>query len=145
MSGTAISLALCLILLTACSPSREKEPAREGEYGEYEIADSPVSSESFKIHTIEIRQMKFEPSVLNVHKGDKIVWVNNDFVEHDITEANTMAWASAKLPAGASWSMTVTKSELYYCNLHVVMRGKIVVDGADISMLGESSSITMCR
>jgi plastocyanin len=145
MSGTAISLGLYLILLVACSPQREKVPARDGEYGEYEIADSPPSPEKFKTHTIQITQMKFEPSVVDVHKGDKIVWVNSDFVEHDITEAITMAWASEKLPAGASWSMTVTKSELYYCNLHVVMKGKIVVDGADIAMLEESSGITMCK
>jgi plastocyanin len=111
---------------------------------EYEIADPPQSQEQV-VHTIEIKQMKFSPDTLNVRKGDKVIWVNNDIVEHDVTELSKKEWASSKLAAGASWSMIVTKSEDYYCNLHVVMRGKIVVEGDKTSSVVGASMIPICR
>ena len=33
-----------------------------------------------KVHTIEIKQMKFQPSELTVQKGDTVVWINQDIV-----------------------------------------------------------------
>lgn len=135
------------ILLTGCNPSEKKDTtsSEDGEYNDYE--KTPSESESSgepKVHTVEIAQMKFEPAVLNVRKGDKIIWINKDLVDHDITDQNK-TWASSKLPGGASWNMVVTKSEAYYCNLHVVMKGKIIVDGADIALLDAAPGITMCK
>ena len=132
-----------MFIVSACSTSKEKESGSEEPYDNYEIADPSADEQT--VHTIEIKQMLFEPAVINIRKGDKIVWVNKDFVEHDITEQSSKAWASSKLPAGAPWNMTVTKSELYYCTLHVVMKGKIVVDGNDIAMAEPEPVITMCR
>ena len=145
MLRTIITYLFTIILLTCCSPSKKKDIDNK-DYDEYEIADPSQTGpeKESKVHIIEIKQMKFEPEVLNVKKGDKIVWMNKDIVEHDVTE-QSKEWASSKLPTGVSWSMVVTKSEVYYCNLHVVMKGKVVVDGADISMLDFSSGITMCK
>lgn len=139
--------ALLLLLFACCSPSQKEEASDNDEYGEYEIADPrlPESAREPKTHVIEIIQMKFVPEVLNVKKGDKVVWVNKDLVEHDVTEQYRNAWASAKLPSGATWEMVFSKSESYYCNLHVVMKGKVVVDGADIALLDLASGITMCK
>ena len=136
---TVISIACCLLLLQ-CSPSGKKENNPD----EYEIAD-PQKSEEQAVHTIEIKQMKFSPETLNVRKGDKVIWVNADIVEHDVTELTKKEWASSKLATGASWSMIVTKSEDYYCNLHVVMRGKIIVEGDSPPNVVESSMIPICR
>jgi plastocyanin len=80
-----------------------------------------------KTYTVEISQMQFQPSELTVQKGDTVVWVNNDLVTHDVTEATRKAWASGPLPAGQSWRLPVTNSADYYCSIHVVMKGKIVV------------------
>lgn len=140
-----VYLVLCIFLLTNCSPSREKDNSREDAYDEYDIAKPEEPRHEGEIYTVEIKQMKFHPEVLKVHKGDKVIWVNKDIVEHDVTELTSKAWASSKMAAGASWSMIVTKSEAYYCNLHVVMRGNIIADGDDISMVAESSIITICR
>ena len=81
-----------------------------------------------KIHTIEIKQMKFVPAEITVHAGDKVVWVNHDILAHDVTEEAHKAWSSSIMPAGSSWSMIVTRSANYYCSIHVVMKGKIIVD-----------------
>lgn len=81
-----------------------------------------------KVHIVEIRQMKFNPAELKVHRGDKVVWVNHDILVHDITEEKSKAWTSAALPVGSSWGMVFTKSSTYYCSIHVVMKGTVIVE-----------------
>lgn len=82
-----------------------------------------------KAHTVEIKQMKFQPEFLNVQKGDTVVWINKDIGAHDVTEEPNKAWTSSAMPSGKSWSLVVTKSaDYYYCSIHVVMKGKLVVE-----------------
>ena len=71
--------------------------------------------------------MKFEPQEIKVHAGDRVVWINKDIMNHDVTEQSKKAWASSPLTTGQSWSRVVTQTADYYCNLHQVMKGKIVV------------------
>jgi len=79
-------------------------------------------------HTVEIAAMKFIPDMLHVHKGDTVAWVNNDMVTHDVTEEVNKLWTSKPLPAGNSWEMVINESASYYCSIHVVMKGMIVVE-----------------
>lgn len=81
-----------------------------------------------KVYTVEIRQMKFQPAELKVLKGDTVVFINRDFVTHDVTEESSKSWTSSSLPVGKSWSLVVAKSFNYYCSIHQVMKGKIVVE-----------------
>src|SRR6185295_1987074 len=80
-----------------------------------------------KIYTVEIKQMKFNPTELIVQKGDTVVWINNDIVAHDVTEESNKSWTSSLMPVGQSWSLVVTQSADYYCSIHVVMKGKLIV------------------
>lgn len=85
--------------------------------------DKPVP----RTHVVEIKEMKFQPAELVLNQGDSVVWINRDFVAHDVTEEPSRVWTSSVIPAGASWRMVVTKSADYFCSLHVVMKGKLVV------------------
>lgn len=78
-------------------------------------------------HTVEIRQMQFQPSELTVQKGDTVVFINNDMVEHDVTEEKNKTWSSSPLPVGKSYSLVVNQSADYYCTIHPVMKGKLLV------------------
>ena len=80
-----------------------------------------------KTYTVEIIQMTFRPAVLKVHKGDTVIFINKDIVAHDATEVNK-AWHSPPLATGESWKWVATKSADYYCSIHLVMKGKIIVD-----------------
>ena len=71
--------------------------------------------------------MNFHPQEITVHKGDTVVWKNNDLVAHCVTEQKTNAWASSKIPAGGSWQMAVDSGSNYFCAIHVVMKGAIIV------------------
>jgi len=80
-----------------------------------------------KVHTVEIKEMKFQPAELFVQKGDTVVWINKDIVAHDVTEESSKTWTSSLMPVGQSWSLVVTEGADYYCSIHVVMKGKLIV------------------
>lgn len=81
-----------------------------------------------KTYTVEIKDMKFVPESITVNKGDTIIWINKDIVPHDVTEEKQKVWTSSVIPADGSWKMAVTEAADYYCSIHVVMKGKIVLN-----------------
>lgn len=81
-----------------------------------------------QVHYVFIKEMLFQPSEITVMKGDTIQWFNNDIVAHNVRELKSNAWTSPTLASGDSWKMVVTKSEEYYCSIHVVMKGRIIIN-----------------
>jgi plastocyanin len=79
------------------------------------------------VDTVLIKDMKFVPAVIKVHKGDMIIWFNQDMVGHCVTEEKHNAWTSSTIAAGDSWGMKAEISADYYCAIHKVMKGKIIV------------------
>ncbi|WP_276500206.1 plastocyanin/azurin family copper-binding protein [Terrimonas pollutisoli] len=119
MLKETVCLAMLLFLLEACSSPAEK------------IKAEPVKTvEETKptMHAVEIIQMKFYPAELKVKKGDKVVFVNHDLVTHDVTEESKKAWSSSPLATDQTWILEVIESVNYYCSIHPVMKGSIVVE-----------------
>jgi plastocyanin len=81
-----------------------------------------------KKYTVEIKQMQFMPAELTVQKGDTVVFVNKDFLVHNVTEETNKAWASDSLSTDDSFSKVIMESANYYCSLHPVMKGKLIVE-----------------
>ena len=107
---------LCFILfLNGCNSSPEKAAVHE------------KAAVVHKVYKVEIKQMQFQPPELTVQKGDTVVWTNNDIVAHDVTSLGGKLWTSGPLAPGKSWSLVATESTDYYCSIHVVMKGKLVV------------------
>ena len=80
-----------------------------------------------KTHMVQIVRMQFVPAVLSVHKGDSVVFLNKDLVNHNATESTAGKWQSPTLRPGDSWRMVVTGSADYYCTFHPGMKGKLEV------------------
>lgn len=80
-----------------------------------------------KTYTVEIRQMKFMPAELVVERGDTVVFINHDFLTHDVTEQSQKAWTSTPLPPHSSWTLVVTGTSDYYCTIHPVMKGRLLL------------------
>jgi plastocyanin len=80
-------------------------------------------------HVVEIRGMAFHPDSVTVRVGDTVVWVNQDIVPHTATAKS--GWDTGQLANGATGTYVVQKSgvESYFCRLHPVMVGWIVVRG----------------
>jgi plastocyanin len=102
-------LILCMVLiLNGCSTPSEK----------------PVP----KTHLVEIKAMQFQPSQLVVQKGDTVIFTNKDIVVHDVTEEKNKSWTSLPLSTDQSYSMVVNESADYYCSIHPVMKGKLLME-----------------
>ena len=85
------------------------------------------SAKNAKAYTVEIKQMKFGPAELVLQKGDTVRFINHDLMPHDVTEVSRKAWTSTPIPVDSSWSLVVAETADYYCSIHPVMKGKILI------------------
>jgi plastocyanin len=109
-------LVSCLFLLNSCSSAPEKT-----------TQGTTIKATPYEVHTVEIKDMKFVPDSIIVKKGDEVVFINRDIVTHCVTEEVGKAWTSSALASGESYLLVVTESSKYYCAIHKVMKGKIIV------------------
>ena len=90
-------------------------------------ADPAVEANSkMQTQVVTIENMKFNPATITINKGDKVTFINKDIVAHNATETDN-AWASPMLANGQSWTFSPDKTSDYYCTVHIVMKGKIIV------------------
>jgi plastocyanin len=83
---------------------------------------------------VEIRNMKFNPVTLTIAAGTKVIWVNEDNSPHTVTDKGKV-FRSAALDTKDSFSYTFEAPGefTYYCTIHPMMVGKIVVKPAGSS------------
>jgi len=123
--------------MISCSDSKKKVEKEEyPDFSEQDKKTTPSSTDAStpelknteSFHIVEIRQMKFVPDELLLHAGDTVLWINKDMTDHDVTEEIKKSWSSSKLSMGQSWQKVIKKSDDYYCSIHVVMKGKLIVE-----------------
>jgi len=76
---------------------------------------------------VKITNLAFMPASIDVHAGDTVEWVNEDFIDHTATETSG-DWDVA-IPAEKSAQLTVTRAGTfsYYCRVHPGMTGTVHV------------------
>lgn len=129
----SVGLLACLLFVVGCD-NTQKEPANAPIVNENAADSSKVDSPTINNtpqpgeHTfiVDISKMKFNPEQLSVHKGDTVVWVNNDLTNHCVTDTGKV-WTSSTIEPGKFWKKVMTKSADYFCAIHVVMKGKVAV------------------
>lgn len=119
--GARSFLILSLAISFGCASPSENPVIDKGE------AEDKVESKAIT-HEVVISKMNFSPETISIKKGDTVIFNNQDPVAHDITEEKTKAWTSSKLEPGQTWSLVVSESADYYCSLHQVMKGRILVE-----------------
>ena len=113
-----IFILICFLMLSSCNAG----PASNNQ------AKTTVPAvPKYQVYTVEIKNMKFVPDSLVVKKGDEIVFVNRDIVDHCVTEEKNNSWTSGKLHSDGSYLLVAKESTIYYCAIHQVMKGKIIV------------------
>lgn len=119
-----------LVFLFACNNPQEKPtsaPEKPIDTTSKSATDNPVSPvQNTHTHIIEISRMQFNPAELTVPAGDTVVWINNDLTNHCITEVNK-TWTSGSLEPTKSFKKVIYKNSDYFCAIHIVMKGKIMV------------------
>jgi plastocyanin len=76
-----------------------------------------------------MRAIQYAPRRLTVHVGQRITWVNEDAVQHDVQSTSGERIASPLFGKGKSFSFTPTQAGTiaYVCSVHPGMDGTIVV------------------
>ena len=93
------------------------------------LAAAPPADPAPHRHVIEIQGMKFHPEMLEVQRGDTVVWINRDIVPHTATSTRKAGWNTGPLPQGDSGRYVARHrgEDPYFCQLHPVMLGKLIV------------------
>lgn len=123
--GISLCVWFSIFLMGSCNTSQRKD----NNHKKSNVAGTSVADQKTPhTDTVLIKDMKFQPEEIKVHRSDTVVWMNKDMVDHCVTEVKSKAWTSGSIPSGASWKLAVTQSSDYYCAIHQVMKGKIVME-----------------
>lgn len=78
---------------------------------------------------VEIRNFAFAPNTMTVAVGTRVVWTNRDEEPHVITSAGRQFASSPALDTSDTYAVTFSKpgTYAYYCSIHPVMVGTIIV------------------
>jgi len=78
--------------------------------------------------SVVIENMQFTPPTLQVRRGERIVWTNQDLVPHTVT-ARDGSFDSHAIAPGASWSLVAVHAGAvdYACVYHPAMVAHLVV------------------
>jgi plastocyanin len=120
-----VAYSMFLVILVCHCSGAPKKAAEAGSANKPAVTSGNANKP--QVYTVLIGDMKFQPDQIAVSKGDTIIWKNNDLVAHNVTEFPDNKWTSSEIPVGESWRMAITESSDYYCSIHPVMKGKIVV------------------
>lgn len=92
-------------------------------------APSPRGAPVPRRHVVEIRGMAFHPEVLEVRRGDTVVWINRDIVPHTATSSRPSGWNTGPIQQGDSGRFIPRRSGKlpYFCQLHPIMLGRLIV------------------
>ena len=80
---------------------------------------------------VEIKNMHFTPDTLTIVAGTTVTWKNDDSSPHTVTDKSRV-FRSAGLDTGDTFSYTFASPGefTYFCTIHPMMVGKIVVKPA---------------
>jgi plastocyanin len=103
--------------------------ALAGILGLRQSPDRPPAPGPARRHVVEMRGMGFHPRELEMRRGDTVVWINRDVVPHTATSIRKGGWSTGLLVEEQSGRYVTRRpgEEEYFCELHPVMRGKLIV------------------
>ena len=93
---------------------------------------SQVVTVSGKNAQVSVKNLAFDPPVIEVQTGTTVTWSNEDSVAHTIT-ATGGAFDSGKQEPGKNFGYTFNTAGTYdyACTIHPQMKGKVIVTGTN--------------
>ena len=80
VSGKSLCLFFLVLFFISCNTS-----------------DKKTAKNTPSVDTVVIKQMQFFPAELHVNIGDTVIWINNDIVDHNVTEEKTRHFIRIRL------------------------------------------------
>lgn len=108
------------VLLAGC----QNKPKQTGQ------AQSPekVQQRIPQTDTVRIVRMKFVPDTVSIQLGDTLVFINKGIVMHNVVQYPDQKWKSPLLHSGDVWKYVPEKEGRYFCSIHKVMKGYIIIE-----------------
>jgi plastocyanin len=78
---------------------------------------------------VSMKDIKFNPSTVNVKVGDTVTWTNDDSVGHDVTSDTFKSGGAGGIGGGQTFDHKFAKAGTfkYECTVHPGMTGTVVV------------------
>jgi len=91
-------------------------------------AHGPAAAQA-AANEVSIDNFAFNPKVVTIAAGSKLTWRNRDDVPHKIQSTNNRFVASPLMDTKAVYTLSFPESGEYpyFCSVHPVMQGKVVV------------------
>ncbi len=127
----ALSLATAATLLFVACGGTSPAPVHPGPTTQVQPSPTP-SLTPVAVVNVNILQKDgkyvFDPAMLTVRVGTQVVWTNNSDAIHTVT-SDTGVFNTDNLAAQQTYSVIFTKpgTYSYYCNIHLYMKGTIIV------------------
>jgi plastocyanin len=118
----ALLLPLALLAFAGCGSSNNSSTDTGS-------ASTPAASSSGGEVTINMQNIQFNPKSQTVKVGQKVTWVNEDSVDHNVKSESGESISSSDFGQGQKFSFTPKKAgEIkYQCTLHPGMEGTLTV------------------
>jgi plastocyanin len=90
---------------------------------------TPSSSASGGGVEVKLQDIQFSPKETTVKVGQKVTWVNDDSIDHDVTADSGADFKSDTFGNGGTFEFTPEKAGTirYQCTLHPGMTGTLTV------------------
>ena len=90
---------------------------------------APAPSASGGGGSVTMKDIKFNPSTVNVKVGDTVTWTNDDSVGHDVTGDGFKSGSAGGIGGGTTFKHKFDKAGTfkYQCTVHPGMTGEVVV------------------
>jgi plastocyanin len=129
MTSRRIVLGLCVVLALAVAISA---CGGDDDSGGGSTATSTASSSAGGAVEIKMQNIQFAPKDTTVKVGQKITWVNEDSVDHDVAADSGADFKSDAFGKGGTFEFTPDKAGTikYECTLHPGMTATLTVSGS---------------
>jgi plastocyanin len=92
-------------------------------------SSAPASSSGGGEVEIKLQNIAFDPKDVSVKVGQKVKWVNEDSVDHNVVANSGASFKSKNFGNGGSFEFTADKAGTikYVCTIHPGMTGTLTV------------------
>jgi plastocyanin len=124
-------LVTALALVAAGCGSSKKSGGSSTTTSSSSSSSAPSSSGGGGAVSIKMQNIAFSPKDVTVKVGQKVTWVNDDTVSHNVTANSGASFKSSDFGKGGTFSFTPTKAGTikYVCTIHPGMTATLTVTG----------------
>lgn len=125
-------LAAAALAATGCGGSDDKSSSdRPAALTQAPAGTKTAATESGGTVNIDMKNIRFAPASQTVSVGQKVVWTNQDTVDHNVKAEEGADFSSDDFGKDGTYSFTPTKAGTikYTCTLHPGMDGTLTVNG----------------